>query len=152
MMLIIPVILTIIINPITEHYTILRTHMVPDLLAYLGRNTHHDYPQEVYEVGPVILDGGNHLRIAAVSCHAKAGFTVAKSLTEGILRDLGHTGDQVSIKALEVPTYIPGRCAGVSLGGEDVGLFGEVHPDVLERFGIAQPTIAVELDLERLTG
>ena len=143
---------TRIINPMTEHYTIVRTHLVPDLLAYLGRNTHHDYPQEVYEVGPVILDGGNHLRIAAVSCHAKAGFTVAKSLTEGVLRDLGHTGDQVSIKAVDVPTYIPGRCAGVTVGGEDVGLFGEVHPEVLERFGIAQPTIAVELDLETLNG
>ncbi|MCK5254145.1 MAG: phenylalanine--tRNA ligase subunit beta, partial [Thermoplasmata archaeon] len=122
---------TRIINPITEHYTIVRTHLVPDLLAYLGRNTHHDYPQEVYEVGSVILDGGNHLRIAAVSCHAKAGFTAAKSLTEGVLRDLGHTGDQVSIEALEVPTYIPGRCAGVSVGGKYVGLFGEVHPEVL---------------------
>ena len=143
---------TRIINPITEHYTIVRTHLVPDLLAYLGRNTHHDYPQEVYEVGPVILNGGNHLRIAAVSCHAKAGFTAAKSLTEGVLRDLGHTGDQVSIEALEVPTYIPGRCAGVSVGGKYVGLFGEVHPEVLERFGIAQPTIAVELDLETLNG
>jgi phenylalanyl-tRNA synthetase beta chain len=143
---------TQIVNPITEHYTIVRTHLVPDLLAYLGRNTHHDYPQEVYEVGPVILDGENHLRTAAASCHAKAGFTAAKSLTEGVLRDLGHTGEAVSIEAAEVPSYIRGRCARVSVAGTEVGIFGEVHPEVLERFGIAQPTIAVELDLERLNG
>jgi phenylalanyl-tRNA synthetase beta chain len=141
---------TRILNPITEHYTILRTHLVPDLLAYLGRNTHHDYPQQVYEVGPVVLDGHNRLRTAAVSCHAKAGFTAAKSLTEGVLRDLGHIGDEVIIEAAEVPSYIRGRCARVSVGGKVVGMFGEVHPDVMERFGIAQPTIAVELDLEQL--
>jgi phenylalanyl-tRNA synthetase beta chain len=141
---------TRIINPITEHYTIVRTHLVPDLLAYLGRNTHHDYPQEVYEVGPVILDGHNHLRTAAVSCHAKAGFTAAKSLVEGVLRDMGHGGEAVSVEATEVASYISGRCARVSVDGSEVGLFGEVHPEVLERFGIAQPTIAVELDLERL--
>ena len=141
---------TRIINPITEHYTIVRTHLVPDLLAYLGRNTHHDYPQEVYEVGPVILDGHDHLRTAAVSCHARAGFTAAKSLVEGVLRDMGHVGDAVAIEAADVPYYIPGRCARVSVAGVEVGTFGEVHPGVLERFGIAQPTIAFELDLERL--
>jgi len=143
---------THIINPITEHYTIVRTHLVPDLLAYLGRNTHHDYPQQVYEVGPVVLAGHNHLRTAAVSCHAKAGFTAVKSLTEGVLRDLGHTGDVVAIEAAEVPSYIRGRCARVSVRGKEVGTFGEVDPDVLERFGITQPTIALELDLERLNG
>ncbi len=142
--------ITRIINPITEHYTIMRTHMVPDLLAYLGRNTHHDYPQEVYEVGPVILEGHNRLRTAAVSCHAKAGFTAAKSLAEGVLRDMGHTGDAVAIEGAQVPTYIRGRCAKVSVGGKEVGLFGEVHPEVLERFGITQPTFAMELDLEAL--
>jgi phenylalanyl-tRNA synthetase beta chain len=143
---------TRIINPITEHYTIVRTHLVPDLLTYLGRNTHHDYPQEVYEVGTVILEGRNHLRTAAVSCHAKAGFTAAKSLTEGVLRDLGHTGDDVTIEATESPSYIRGRCAMVSVHGKEVGAFGEVNPQVLERFGIAQPTVAVELDLEGLNG
>jgi phenylalanyl-tRNA synthetase beta chain len=141
---------THIINPITEHYTIVRTHLVPDLLAYLGRNTHHDYPQEVYEVGSVVLDGGNHLRTAAVSCHAKAGFTAAKSLTEGVLRDMGYRGDMVTVEAAELPSYIRGRCARVSVLGRDVGTFGEIHPDVLERFGITQPTVAVELDLEQL--
>ncbi len=141
---------TRIINPITEHYTILRTHLVPDLMAFLGRNTHHDYPQMAYEVGPVVLAGHNRLRAAAVSCHAKAGFTAAKSLVEGVLRDLGWTGDAVTVEAAEVPSYIPGRCARVMVGGEEVGMFGEVHPEVLERFGIAQPTIAAELDLERL--
>ncbi|NIP34441.1 MAG: phenylalanine--tRNA ligase subunit beta, partial [Thermoplasmata archaeon] len=80
---------TRIINPITEHYTMVRTHLLPDLLAYLGRNTHHDYPQEAYEVGHVVRGGQNKLRTAAVSCHARAGFTAVKSLTEGVLRDLG---------------------------------------------------------------
>jgi phenylalanyl-tRNA synthetase beta chain len=142
--------MTSIVNPITEHYTIVRTHLVPDLLAYLGRNTHHDYPQRVYEVGPVVIDGHNQLRTAAVSCHAKAGFTAAKSLAEGVLRDIGVSGGDLTTEAVEVPSYIPGRCARITIDGEEIGLFGEVHPEVLEGFGIAQPAVAVELDLERL--
>ncbi len=142
---------TRIVNPVTEHLSIMRTHLVPDLLTYLGRNTHHDYPQSVYEVGQVVVHRRNHLRTAAVSIHAKAGFTNAKSLTEGVLRDLGHDSD-VRIEAAEVASYIPGRCARAFVGDEEVGVFGEVHPEVLEAFGIAQPTIAMELDLERLNG
>jgi phenylalanyl-tRNA synthetase beta chain len=129
----------------------MRTHLVPDLLAYLGRNTHHDYPQSVYEVGQVVLHRRNHLRTAAVSVHAKAGFTVAKSLVEGVLGDLGH-GPDLRIEAAELASYIPGRCARALVGNEEVGTFGEVHPEVLEAFGIAQPAIALELDLERLMG
>ena len=142
---------THIINPVTEQMSIMRTHLVPDLLTYLSRNTHHDYPQSVYEVGQVVLASKNSLRTAAVSVHAKAGFTSVKSLAEGVLRDLGH-GSDIKIEAMESATYIPGRCARVLLEGEEIGIFGEVHPEVLEAFGIAQPTIAMELDLERLNG
>ncbi len=142
---------THIVNPVTEQLSIMRTHLVPDLLTYLSRNTHHDYPQSVYEVGQVVLDSKNSLRTAAVSVHAKAGFTAAKSLVEGVLRDLGH-GSDIEIEATGSATYIPGRCARVLLEGEDIGIFGEVHPEVLEAFGIVQPTIALELDLERLNG
>jgi phenylalanyl-tRNA synthetase beta chain len=142
---------THIINPVTEQMSIMRTHLVPDLLTYLSRNTHHDYPQSVYEVGQVVLASKNSLRTAAVSVHAKAGFTSVKSLAEGVLRDLGH-GSDFKIEAMESATYISGRCARVLLEGEEIGIFGEVHPEVLEAFGIAQPTIAMELDLERLNG
>ena len=140
---------TRITNPITEHYTIVRTQLVPDLLAFLSKNTHHDYPQSVYEIGHVVAGGENGLRTAAVSAHAKAGFTTAKSLAEGVLRDLGHTSE-VGVEEVDVASYIPGRCASITLSGKAIGVFGELHPEVLEAFGIAQPTIALELDLEAL--
>ena len=136
-----------ITNPITEHFTTLRTHVLPDLLSYLGKNTHHDYPQSVYEVGHVVIGRKNALRTAAVSVHAKAGFTQAKGLAEGVMRDLGHEKD-VTIQAAVSPSYIPGRCAKVLVGGVEVGVFGELHPEVLEAFGLLQPTIVLELDLD----
>jgi phenylalanyl-tRNA synthetase beta chain len=139
-----------IVNPVAETFTTLRTHLLPDLLAYLGRNTHHEYPQSVYELGEVVGEGArNHLRAAAAHVQAKAGFTLAKSLAEGLGRDLGLAGG-MAIEAEEHPSFIPGRCARVVAGGKVVGRFGEVHPEVLEAFGIAQPTIAIELDLEAI--
>ncbi len=143
---------TRILNPITEALTTPRSHLLPSLLAQLGRNTHHDYPQSLYEVGEVVVAAEGHrnaLRAASVHAHAKAGFTLAKSLAEGVARDLGLAG-HLDIEALEHPSFIPGRCARLVLGGKPMGMFGEVHPEVLEAFGIAQPTIALELDAEAI--
>jgi phenylalanyl-tRNA synthetase beta chain len=142
---------TRVLNPVTENYSIARTHLVPDLMAYLGRNTHHDYPQSFYQVGYVVIDKENALRMAAVSAHAKAGFTMAKSLVEGALRDVG-CAEGVSIEKTDVASYISGRCARVLVDGAEVGVFGEIHPEVLEAFGLAQPTVAMEIDLERFYG
>jgi phenylalanyl-tRNA synthetase beta chain len=138
-------------NPVSEHLTTLRTSILPDLLAYLGRNSHNDYPQSVYELGDVVRQNVNELRAAAVHAHAKAGFTLAKSLAEGLVLDLDLEGG-LKIEAEDMPCYISGRCARMVVGGDTVGHFGEVHPEVLETFGIAQPTIGLELDLEALTG
>ena len=48
------------------------------------------------------------------------------------------------------PRFIEGRCGKLVSGGKCVGLFGEVHPSVLESWGITMPTVACEIDLDLL--
>jgi len=140
-----------IVNPVAEQFTTLRTHLLPDLLAYLGRNTHHEYPQSVYELGEVVGEGArNHMRAAAAHVHAKAGFTLAKSLAE----EWGATSGSPrghGIEAEEHPSFIPAG-ARASWSGKGGGPFRRGPPEVLEAFGISQPTIAMELDLEAIGG
>jgi len=51
----------------------------------------------------------------------------------------------------EHPAFQPGRCAQVSVGGDMVGVMGELHPRVREGFDLpAQPVCALEFDLDRL--
>ena len=45
---------------------------------------------------------------------------------------------------------LPGRVARLRAGGEAVGVVGEVHPRVLEAFGIEQPVVLFDLDLAAL--
>jgi phenylalanyl-tRNA synthetase beta chain len=42
--------------------------------------------------------------------------------------------------------YIPGRCAEIVVDGRSIGNFGEIHPEVLERFQIFTPVCAFEID------
>lgn len=48
------------------------------------------------------------------------------------------------------PRFVPGRQVEVLVKGARVGVFGEVHPAVLEAFGVVMPCAAGELDLDML--
>jgi phenylalanyl-tRNA synthetase beta chain len=46
--------------------------------------------------------------------------------------------------------FIPGRAAAVLYRGKSIGVFGEIHPEVLENWGITMPCTGGELDLDAL--
>ncbi len=50
----------------------------------------------------------------------------------------------------EAAAYHPGRCAKVSAGGTFLGLIGEIHPDVQDRYGIGTKTYVCELNFNRI--
>ena len=56
------------------------------------------------------------------------------------------------MEPIDDPTYFPGRCARVMIeesgSKKSIGVFGVVHPEVLKNFGVANPTSALELDVE----
>ncbi len=53
-------------------------------------------------------------------------------------------------RAAEVAPWHPGRCAELVLSDEVVGHAGELHPGVVQAFGLPERTAAVELDLDAL--
>lgn len=56
---------------------------------------------------------------------------------------------EYALKALEHPSFLVGRAGRIVCGGHEVGLIGELHPDVLERWQIGVPVAAFELDVNR---
>ena len=48
------------------------------------------------------------------------------------------------------PRFISGRCAAIVIDGERAGVYGEVHPSVLENWGVQMPCAAAEVDLDAL--
>jgi len=135
-------------NPVSEEHMLLRTSLLPSLMAILRKNKHRELPQKLFEVGDVVLDLSNRTHLAGVAIHAKASFTEMKSVVQSILAALGLEAD---VEQVEHPTFLKGRCASLSSGGErHLGLFGEVSPAALEVFELKYPAGAFELDLERL--
>ena len=73
-----------------------------------------------------------------------------KGAIEAVLRSLGISN--ASFEPTAIPGFHPGRTARLTVGGQDAGVLGEVHPDVREKFDLPQIAAYVaELDLNILT-
>ncbi|WP_293782905.1 phenylalanine--tRNA ligase subunit beta [uncultured Aeromicrobium sp.] len=68
---------------------------------------------------------------------------IAKRLADVLHVDL-------TVEAATLMPFHPGRCAAFRLDGEVVGHAGELHPKVLEAYGLPARGVAGELDLDAL--
>ena len=90
-----------------------------------------------------MLEGHNERRVAGALIHPKAGFTEVKSLVLGILRDLGLQGD---VEEEDDENLLPGRGARPVAYGQNLGLLGELKPEVITAYELANPVAVFELD------
>jgi phenylalanyl-tRNA synthetase beta chain len=134
-------------NPVSEEHVLVRTSLLPSLMTVLRKNKHRELPQRIFEVGTVVLNGKNRMLLSGAAIHARAGFTEIKSLVQSALSALGFQSD---VSQHDHPAFVSGRCAGVRVGSEQIGVLGEVSPSTIEAFELKYPIVAFELDLERL--
>jgi phenylalanyl-tRNA synthetase beta chain len=103
-----------------------------------------------YDPGPG-LDTATYVNAAACIAHPKASFSELHSYMDALFFYLGI---KYELAPADHPSFMEGRAGDVTavVGGERraVGLIGEVHPEVLERWGITMPVAAFELSLSRL--
>lgn len=130
-----------------QQLTMLRTHLLPSLLKNLGMSTHEKMPQRIFEldiafnIEKEIKESHN---IAGAVTDPRANFNQIKAIVEGLLQSMGA---KYLIKDTLHTSFIEGRSASIILDGKEVGIFGEIHPEVLNNFGIEEPTIAFEISL-----
>ena len=141
-------------NPKIMTMTCLRPSLLPSLMDFLASNTHVEYPQRVFEVGDcTIWDSAvpNRARdirnLACVSSHSKANFTEMRASLQPLMLNLGL---EFTLKPTVDPTYLEGRVGSILIGDREVGIIGEVHPQVLENWKLENPVAGIELNLDQL--
>lgn len=142
-----------IANPSSSEYTCVRKSLLPGLLKVLAANKHHEYPQNVFEVGDAVIPdkaeetgARNERRIAAAVCHSRAGFAEVKSVLDSTLKSLG-TG--CSFRECDSQMFVPGRGFDIYMDERFVGSVGELHPQVVQNWDIGMPTAVLELSIEQ---
>ena len=137
-------------NFISQTYSCVRTWILPQLLDILSKNKHVDYPQRIFEQGLATVrekEAHDQQHLAAATAHSQATFTEMRQAVENAFRN---AGIQYTVEEYELGCFIPGRAAKVIVDKKQVAFIGEMHPKVLEKFGITVPVSACEIDLSAL--
>lgn len=155
-------------NPITVDRVSMRHSLLASVLEVAAANHRHSDRISIFEIGQIYLAGEEGVlpdeltRLAMVltgnreNPHWQDGgdgsldFFDLKGIVEGLLGDL-HV-DGLTVEAANHPTFRPGYTARLLLNGQPLGLLGELHPLVVEAFGVRseRPFLAAELDLDVL--
>ncbi len=153
-------------NPLSEDQSVMRSSLVPGLLAVARHNVARDIEDvRLFETGRVFYSKGPYeqpderLHLAVVLCgdfaprtwrHGAlpADFYVIKGLLVGLLDLLG-----VQWRLIDGgPRFLhPGKAAEVVVDAREAGCLGELHPAVAADFGLGaleHPPVVLELDLD----
>jgi phenylalanyl-tRNA synthetase beta chain len=147
-----------IANPMSENYQFVRPSIIPSLLGAEAGSGNAVYPHKIFEVGKVaylVPEENTGTKTAHtlgfVTAAAEANFNEMASEVSTLLYFLGH--DYV-VKESADPRFISGRQAEILVvskaTGKTVtaGIFGELHPAILEAKAIGVPCTACELNIE----
>jgi phenylalanyl-tRNA synthetase beta chain len=160
-------------NPMSVDQAVMRTSLLPNLLAAIARNQSYGRPDiSLFEVGSVFLRRGAGLteqpmheladeplwaagvlagrRPGQIGAGAPWDAFDAKALALVAIRAIA---GEVAVRARQtqaIPYLHPGVAGEFVLGTEVIGGFGEIHPDVRKRHGIDGAAFGFELELGKL--
>lgn len=159
-----------LVNPINAGQPVMRVSLVPSLVRDVAENLKHEKTVRLFETGHVYIGGepDDLPEEPTLVALAWAGYREAfdrfhPRLTTGDLIDFFDIKGAVDAmlarvgvggatwEAAQHPALHPGRTARVSVRGEQVGIAGEVRPDLAREIGVEDARLVIaELDLSAI--
>ncbi len=153
-------------NPLSEDYTQMRISLIPSLLNVLRKNARsgarifelgkvylpqndQTQPNECRRLGMALMPSPNPLpHWQKDARHDKSDFFALKGIVETALAELG--APQPQWQASSEPPFHPGRCATMTLDGQELGTVGELHPDVATRHELQSRAVLAIIEFDSL--
>jgi len=143
-----------IANPMSENYQFVRPSIIASLLSAEAGSANAVYPHKIFETGKIAFlceeenTGTKTIQsLGFLTASGDANFNTAASEVATLLHFLNQ---EYVVAEANDPRFIPGRQASIMKDGKSIGVFGEVHPQVLENWQITVPCVAGEVNLEEL--
>ena len=151
-------------NPIAPEKSVLRRSLLSSVLDALERNVRLREGLELFEIGPIFEPNGSELpteitrlAVAMTGERDEPAWDVKSSPVMDFYDIKGRierflTGFRFSDVTYDptdsVPYLHPGKAAEVKVGGQTVGVFGELHPLVRDKYEFEEyPVLVAEFDL-----
>ncbi len=142
-------------NVMSLSFSCLRQWILPSLLRVESASSRAFYPHRLFEAGDVAIPDATHelgsrtdTVLGALIAHASAHFSEIHSCLDVLFYYLGK---EYSLETIQHPSFLEGRAGQIVVAGKPVGVIGELHPEVLERWQIAMPVVAFNVNLSQLT-
>ena len=151
-----------IANPLGEETSIMRTTTIPSMLEVLSRNyNNRNDKAKLFEVGkeyiPTTPDTlpEELLRLTIGLYGGNADFYELKGIIIALLDNLGIEDFELvrcheNYKFDEASAFHPGRSAVIVKDGLAFGIFGEVHPSVIDNYEIDAKTYVAKLNVPEM--
>lgn len=145
----------IIANPLGEDYSIMRTTTLNGMLASLANNyNRRNKDVRLYEIGNIYIPKELPLKELpderiqfTLGMYGDGDFFDIKGVAEEFLEKAGLKELPVYDPLAGRPYLHPGRQANILYKGDAIGYLGEVHPDVLQQYGIGDKAYVAVLDM-----
>ncbi len=153
----------ILSNPLSREVNACRPSLVPGLVDVCRRNSRlgraglgffelgrvqrleNGIPREDVRWAVALLADGKAGWLASVDAGV---FLQAKGILEAVAGCV--RVPELTFAAVQREGFHPGRCAGVSVNGKEIGILGEIHPEVAESLDVPQGLCVFEIDVETL--
>ena len=160
----------VLMNPLGEENSVMRTLLMPAMLETLGRNYSRNIAAaRLFEIGNVFMKDiadpeGLPAEQDSLSIGMYGGgcnFFTLKGMVTELFRKMGIPDIDFEPET-EHGTFHPGRCARIIINGDagrfpnggrcEAGIMGEVHPDVAEEYGIGARCCCCEILFSAVCG
>ncbi|MBD0315185.1 MAG: phenylalanine--tRNA ligase subunit beta [Nitrospiraceae bacterium] len=141
-------------NAMAVTFSCLRQWMLPSLLRVETASSRAFYPHRLFEAGDVgipdrahVLGSRTETVLGAVIAHATAHFSEIHSCLDVLFY---HLGKEYTLEPVPHPSFLEGRAGRIMVADKPIGIIGEVHPEVLERWQLAVPVVSFDVNLSQL--
>ncbi len=148
-------------NPISSTMSVMRSRLWPGLFEALAENLRRQQSQvKLYEIGAVFLPQGEQKVLGGIVCGSYApdqwnkqdraiDFFDMKGDIER-LYDIAGKLDKVRFRPVSDFALVPGCSAGIFVGDEQVGLAGQLLPEILSSVGVKGSAFVFELSMRSI--
>ncbi len=153
-----------IMNPLGEDTSVMRTSIIPSICEVMARNYNYRNPEcYAFELGneyipvegEILPNEPERIGIGIYDTQNKVDFYTIKGIIEQLLDKCGAPEYEVSRPVegssfAEACAFHPGRCAVITIDDKEIALFGELHPQTLENYGLGCRAYAAKVNLPEL--
>ncbi|MCR4615290.1 MAG: phenylalanine--tRNA ligase subunit beta [Clostridiales bacterium] len=146
----------VISNPLGEDTSVMRTTPLPSIMEVISRNYNNRNPEaSVFELATVYFSNGTEelpteKQVITLAMYGdKCSFFTLKGVVEELLEETGLKNYDVE-SVSDDPSFHPGRTGRLVVNGKELGIFGELHPAVLENYGVGTRVYAAMIDFNIL--